>query len=56
MKEKSAADIILFHKILIGLNLEREFDATLVSIDMSETFDAVSRVKFVNMIKDYIHN
>ena len=52
MKEKSAADIILFHKILIHLELGREFDATLVSIDLSKAFDTKKCVKLTNMIKE----
>ena len=53
MGEKSVADIIQFHKILIGLNLEREFDATLVAIDMSKAFDTINRVKLMNIMKEY---
>ena len=41
MKNKSAADNVLFHKILIALNIEKEFDSIFVGIDMSKAFDTV---------------
>ena len=38
---------------MIGLSLAKNFDATLVGLDMSKAFDRMNRVILMNILKDY---
>ena len=40
-KAKSTGDVVLAHKLMMAGNIEREFNPTLVGIDMSKAFDTV---------------
>ena len=53
-KNKSSGDVILTHKLLFAASVEKDFNPSLVGVDMSNAFDTVRRKLLLDLLNDVI--